>query len=82
MTFCGESIFWPLAVMLIRAQSALSAGVFGAFTFLLAAAIDTRIGKVWVDRTPYSLQAALENSININLFDAAISGFLAALGLG
>jgi hypothetical protein len=42
---------------------------------LLAAAVDTRIGKVWLDRTPHSLRAALENSMNTALFDAVIPGF-------
>src|SRR5438094_1433473 len=42
---------------------------------LLAAAVDPRIGKVWLDRTPYSLRAALENTLNADLFDAVIPGF-------
>ncbi|MGH6630482.1 MAG: hypothetical protein ACREB3_12185, partial [Burkholderiales bacterium] len=41
----------------------------------LAAAVDPRIGKVWLDRTPYSLRAALENTINTDVFDAVIPGF-------
>lgn len=43
---------------------------------LLAAAMDARIGKVWLDRTPYSLRVALENSMNTDLFDAVIPGFV------
>jgi hypothetical protein len=42
---------------------------------LLAAAVDTRISKVWLDRTPYSLRTALENPMNTDLFDAAIPRF-------
>jgi len=42
---------------------------------LLAAAVDNRIGKIWLDRTPYSLRAALENTINTDIFDAVIPGF-------
>ena len=38
---------------------------------LLAAAADPRIGKVWLDRTPYSLRAALQNTLNMDLFDAS-----------
>ena len=53
---------------------AVARGVKGIW-LLLAAAVDTRIGKVWLDRTPYSLRAALENSMNTNLFDAVIPGF-------
>ena len=41
----------------------------------MAAAVDDRIGKVWLDRTPFSLRAALENSMNTDLFDAVIPGF-------
>ena len=33
------------------------------------------IGKVWLDRSPYSLRAALHNTLNTNLFDAVIPGF-------
>ena len=36
----------------------------------------TRIGKIWLDRTPYSLGAAMEGPLNTNLFDAMIPGFL------
>lgn len=53
---------------------AAARGVKGIW-ILLAAAVDTRIGKVWLDRTPYSLRAALENPMNTNLFDAVIPGF-------
>jgi len=53
---------------------AAARGVKGVW-LLLAAAVDTRIGKVWLDRTPYSLRAALENSMNTDLFDATIPGF-------
>jgi cephalosporin-C deacetylase-like acetyl esterase len=49
-------------------------GVKGIW-LLLAAAADTRIRKVWLDRTPYSLRLALENSLNTGLFDAVIPGF-------
>jgi cephalosporin-C deacetylase-like acetyl esterase len=53
---------------------AVARGVRGIW-LLLAAAVDTRIGKIWLDRTPYSLRAALENSMNTDLFDAVIPGF-------
>jgi hypothetical protein len=49
-------------------------GVKGVW-LLLAAAADPRIGKVWLDRSPYSLRAALENTLNMRLFDAVIPGF-------
>jgi dienelactone hydrolase len=53
---------------------AAARGVKGIW-LLLAAAVDTRIGKIWLDRTPYSLRAALENSMNTDLFDAVIPRF-------
>jgi hypothetical protein len=53
---------------------AAARGVRGIW-LLLAAAIDQRIGKVWIDRTPYSLRSALEQSMNNALFDAVIPGF-------
>jgi hypothetical protein len=53
---------------------AAARGVKGIW-LLLAAAADTRIGGVWLDRTPYSLRAALENAMNTDLFDAVIPGF-------
>jgi len=53
---------------------AAARGVKGIW-LLLAAAADSRIGKVWLDRTPFSLRAALETSMNTNLFDAVIPGF-------
>jgi len=56
-------------------------GVRGIW-LLLAAAIDPRISKVWLDRTPYSLRAALENSMNTDLFDAVIPSFALQWDLG
>jgi cephalosporin-C deacetylase-like acetyl esterase len=54
---------------------AAARGVKGVW-LLLAAAIDSRIGKVWLDRTPFSLRAALMHSMNTALFDAVIPGFV------
>ena len=50
-------------------------GVKGIW-LLLAAAADPRIGKIWLDRTPYSLRAALENSMTTDLWDAVIPNFV------
>jgi cephalosporin-C deacetylase-like acetyl esterase len=50
-------------------------GVKGIW-LLLAAAADPRIQKVWLDKTPYSLSEALQNTLNTNLSDAVIPGFL------
>jgi cephalosporin-C deacetylase-like acetyl esterase len=53
---------------------ACARGVKGIW-LLLAAAVDKRIGKIWLDRTPFSLRAALENPMNTDLFDAVVPGF-------
>lgn len=53
---------------------AMARGVKGIW-LLLAAASDTRIRRIWLDRTPYSLRAALGNAMNTGLFDAVIPGF-------
>ena len=53
---------------------AFARGVKGIW-LLLAAAVDTRISKIWLDRTPYSLRAALDTPMNTELFDAVIPGF-------
>jgi cephalosporin-C deacetylase-like acetyl esterase len=53
---------------------AAAQGVKGIW-LLLAAATDTRISKVWLDRTPYSLLEALHNTLNTDLSDAVIPGF-------
>lgn len=50
-------------------------GVKGIW-LLLAAAADPRIGKIWLDKTPYSLRAALENSMTDQLWDAVIPNFV------
>ncbi len=53
---------------------AVAQGVKGIW-LLLAAAADTRISKVWLDKTPYSLVEALHNTLNTELSDAVIPGF-------
>ncbi len=50
-------------------------GVEGIW-LLLAAAADPRISKIWLDKTPYSLRAALENSMTSDLWDAAVPNFV------
>ncbi|HYM05606.1 MAG TPA: acetylxylan esterase [Terriglobales bacterium] len=53
---------------------AAARGVKGIW-LLLAAAMDERIAGIWLDRTPFSLRAALEHSMNTGLFDAVIPSF-------
>ena len=53
----------------------MARGVDGVW-LLLAAAADSRIEGIWLDRTPYSLRAALDNSVAADLWDAAIPGFV------
>lgn len=50
-------------------------GVEGIW-LLLAAAADQRIGKIWLDKTPHSLRAALESSLTTDLWDAVIPNFV------
>jgi dienelactone hydrolase len=52
-----------------------ASGVQGIW-LLLAAVSDSRISKIWLDRTPYSLRAALDNSIASDLWDAVIPNFI------
>jgi cephalosporin-C deacetylase-like acetyl esterase len=54
---------------------AAARGVDGIL-LLLAAAADSRIGRVWLDRTPHSLRAALDNSMTEDLWDAVIPNFV------
>jgi hypothetical protein len=54
---------------------AATRGVDGIW-LLLAAASDARIGRIWLDRTPYSLRAALDTSITSDLWDAVIPNFI------
>lgn len=46
-----------------------------SFWLLMAAALEPRIGRVWVDRAPYSLRAAMEMPLTRNLHAAVIPGF-------
>jgi hypothetical protein len=55
----------------IRAAARNVPGVW----LLMATALDARIGKIWLDRTPYSLRAALEVPLTHDLHDAVIPGF-------
>jgi hypothetical protein len=50
-------------------------GVAGIW-LLLAAAADSRLNEIWLDRAPYSLRAALENSMTAGLWDAVIPNFV------
>jgi cephalosporin-C deacetylase-like acetyl esterase len=49
-------------------------GVKG-FWLLLAAAVDPRMNKIWLDRTPVSMRTAFENPLASFLFDAMIPSF-------
>src|SRR5262249_39977391 len=53
---------------------AVAQGVSGVW-LLMAAALDTRIGGVWLDRTPHSFGPALENPIHTDLHNEVIPGF-------
>lgn len=49
---------------------------------LLAAAADARIGKLWIDRTPHSLEAALQDALTNGLPEVTIPGFVLHWDLG
>jgi hypothetical protein len=53
---------------------AAAQGIKGIW-LLLAAAADTRIRKIWLDKTPHSLAAALHHPLNAGLPEVAIPGF-------
>jgi len=53
---------------------AAARGVEGIW-LMLAAAADTRVGKIWLDATPDRFAGALENTMNTELSDAVIPGF-------
>lgn len=54
---------------------AAARGVSGIW-LLLAAAADPRLSKIWIDRTPSSLRAALDHTMAADLWDAVIPGFI------
>ncbi len=58
-----------------HAIRAAARGVDGIW-LLLAAAADPRIEKLWIDRTPYSLRASLNNTMTADLWDAVIPEFV------
>jgi hypothetical protein len=55
----------------VRAAARNVSGVW----LLMAASTDVRIGKIWLDHTPYSLRTALEVPLTRDLHDAVIPGF-------
>lgn len=55
----------------IRGVARETAGMW----LLMAAAVDSRIGRVWLDRTPHSLRAALETPLHRNLHADLVPGF-------
>ncbi|HEY2979905.1 MAG TPA: acetylxylan esterase [Anaerolineales bacterium] len=55
----------------VRAVARGAPGVW----LLIATALDPRISRIWLDRTPRSLRQAFENAIHRDLHDAVIPGF-------
>ncbi|HXG34324.1 MAG TPA: acetylxylan esterase [Bryobacteraceae bacterium] len=55
----------------IRGVARGEAGVW----LLMAAALDQRLVRIWLDRTPHSLRAALEQPLHRNLHAAVMPGF-------
>ena len=54
--------------------TARASGVAGV-ALLLAAAVNPQIGSVSLDRTPYSVRAAIDSPMHTNLHDAVMPGF-------
>jgi cephalosporin-C deacetylase-like acetyl esterase len=54
---------------------ATARGVTG-ICLLLAAAADFRIKAIWLDKTPYSLRSAFDNSMTADLSEVVIPGFV------
>jgi len=70
------------AVDVLSARSDVDAGSIRAYArgvkgvwLLLAAAVDRRLGRIWLDRTPWSIAAALEGPLTNQLFEAMIPRF-------
>lgn len=55
----------------IRGVARGEAGIW----LLMAAALDQRLARIWLDRTPHSLRAALEQPLHRNLHAAVMPGF-------
>ena len=51
------------------------AGGVKGFWLGMAAAVDPRLTRIWVDRMPWSLRAAFEGPLTNNLFEVMIPGF-------
>jgi cephalosporin-C deacetylase-like acetyl esterase len=52
----------------------MASGVHGVW-LLMAAAIDPRLSRIWLDRTPHSLRTAFDSPLSRDLHDAVIPGF-------
>jgi cephalosporin-C deacetylase-like acetyl esterase len=55
----------------IKASASDVSGIW----LLMAAALDRRISRVWLDKTPYSFESAFNGPVHRNLHDAALPGF-------
>jgi cephalosporin-C deacetylase-like acetyl esterase len=71
-----------VAVDVLAARSDIEAGSIRGYArgvkgvwLMLAAAVDPRLGKIWLDRTPWSMAAALEGPMTSHLFEALIPRF-------
>jgi cephalosporin-C deacetylase-like acetyl esterase len=71
-----------VAVDMLAARPDVDAGTIRGYArgvkgvwLLVAAAVDHRLGKIWLDRTPSSFAAAIEGPLTNHLFDALIPRF-------
>lgn len=57
-----------------RPMVASARGVAGVW-LLMAASLEPRISRIWLDRTPYSYRSAFQSTVHRDLHDALIPGF-------
>jgi len=57
-----------------RPMVASARGMAGVW-LLMAASLDPRLSRLWLDRTPYSFRTAFNSTIHRDLHDALIPGF-------
>lgn len=71
---CGVDLLAARPDVNAEAIRGAARGVEGTW-LLMAAALDPRISRIWLDRTPYSLRAALDNPLSRDLHDAIVPDF-------
>ncbi len=63
------------AALLPKGELVAAARGVEGYWLLMAAATDSRFTRIWLDRTPHSLRAAMGEAVTRNLYAAIIPGF-------